>query len=85
MPGKFIIKRTWNDAIIKVESDNNGISIEVSIDSLERQLEEELIRMLPNLTMSFKSSTINECVRNAFRDAFAKVTREMKEETVRTI
>jgi predicted metal-dependent hydrolase len=83
MPEKFIIKRAWKDTLIRVRMDTEGVEIEAPIDAFERRLEEQLLENLPSLATSFRASTINEKVRQAFRDAFTITTREMKEETVK--
>lgn len=79
----FIIKREWKDAVIRVEFSEKEVRIETSLDGFANILEERMIKMLPPLTWDFKGATINEKVRDTFRKAWADVTREMKEATIK--
>ena len=83
MAEKFIIKREWNDSLIKVVLDDSEVRIETSVEAFAQALEEKLISVLPNMAWSMKKATINEQVRHAFKEAWAAATRQMKEETVK--
>jgi len=85
MAEKFVIKRNWDDVIIRVAIDDKEVRIETSIDAFQRKLEDYLIESLPRLTWHFRRSAINEKIRKSFKDAFFKITREMKEETIKVV
>lgn len=86
MAEKFVIKREWNDVVIKATiEDGKEVKIECSIEAFENRLCDLLLEELPSLSWDFKSSTINEKVRKSFKEAWAKATKEMKKTTVQVV
>jgi len=73
------IKRNWNEAIIRIAIDDKEIKIETSIDSFERQLEDEIVSRITGFFLT------KEKIRKLFKETFIKVVREMKEESIKMI
>lgn len=83
MADNFLIKKKWNESVIKVSMDVDGVQIECSIDAFRQRLEDVILNEVPSMTFVVRKQTTNELFKNAFRSAWDVVTREMKEETVK--
>jgi len=80
----LIIKRSWNSTIIRVQvKEGDSVQIDVPIDSFEKQLVNKVIELLPSLSLSFATSTINKAVADTVSRAFVEITQDLKNETIR--
>ena len=83
MAEKFIIKRNWKDTVIRVELNNNGVSVEAPLDSVIERIVTIIKRDFPlnELRWSVKEATLTAAVENVLRAAWMETVREMKTET----
>lgn len=87
MPEMIVIKREWKQAQIKVGFDDGKVYVEAPIDTFADRFIEVLKQVLPisDLRWSVKEDTIKGHIEKSFRDAWDKVTMEMKDETKRIV
>ena len=82
---RLIIKRNWNDPVIKVRIDATEIAVETSVAAFQQRVATLLLEQLPNLSWDFRTVSIHDKVRASFNNAFTAAVQEMKQETIKVV
>jgi len=73
---RVVIKREWQDAEIKVQFNEQGVSLEAGLSDFQRRFLEVL--EVPKVALNLSQNSIDMKVKEAVKTALAKTISEMK-------
>lgn len=86
MADKIIIKKDWNDTVIKLSLKAEGVSVESAEEDFAKRVAQIGEELAPrNLAWTFLPGTIKRIVKDVVNRSLRQALSEMKKETIRIV